>query len=140
MIKYKDLKKIAEIRLKEAQILNSNGYYDGATYLCGYVVETALKARICKNLNIQDYPDTGENKSIFSSHNFDRLLLLSGLQDQISISKNPQLFQNWSLLTTWKPDGRYQSIGTCSKQSAKDTLQALTQSKFGFLKWIKKQW
>jgi hypothetical protein len=34
---------------------------------------------ICKNLNIKEYPDNWKEKQIFASHDFDRLLLLSGL-------------------------------------------------------------
>ena len=43
-----DLRKLAKIRLKEAQILLKNGNYDGAYYLSGYVVECGLKACIAK--------------------------------------------------------------------------------------------
>ena len=45
-----DLKKISKTRLKEAKTLCDNKLYDGAMYLYGYVIETALKARICKVL------------------------------------------------------------------------------------------
>ena len=74
MVKYKDLKLIAETRLEEAKVLYGSHLYDGAAYICGYVVETALKARICKNLRIKEYPDDGKDKQIFSSHDFDRPL------------------------------------------------------------------
>jgi len=32
---------------------------DGATYLCGYAVEVALKFRICLTLNWPEFPSTG---------------------------------------------------------------------------------
>ena len=41
-MKRDDFKQIARIRLKEAKTLFSNGNYDGAYYLCGYVVARAL--------------------------------------------------------------------------------------------------
>ncbi len=85
MIAYHDLKRISLTRFKEAKLLRDNGYYDGAVYLCGYVVETALKARICKHLKQNHYHDSGQHKQVFLSHEFDRLLILSGLSDQINI-------------------------------------------------------
>ena len=45
-----ELRALARARLKEAQILFAAKRYDAATYLCGYAVEMALKARICKTL------------------------------------------------------------------------------------------
>jgi len=141
MVKYEDLKIIAEIRLKEAKVLYKNRLYDGAGYLCGYVVETALKARICKNLKIKDYPDDGKDKNVFSSHDFDRLLLLSGLHKKISLGnkKNKKLVENWSLLTSWKPEKRY-LLGVYKKLDVEDLFKALEDTKFGFFVWIKKIW
>jgi len=141
MIKYKDLKKIAQTRFKEAKVLYKNQLYDGCVYLCGYVVEVSLKARICKTLNIDLYPDDDKNlRGFFSSHDFDRLLLLSGLQNEINALKNPRLFTNWSLLTKWKPESRYTPIGTYKKQNAIDLINALSEKDSGFYKWIKKIW
>jgi HEPN domain-containing protein len=142
MITHKNLKSIAFMRLKEAKVLYKNKLYDGAAYLCGYVVEAALKARICKNLNIKSYPDDGNLKTIFSSHDFDRLLLLSGLSEEISLSnkRNQQLFQNWSLLTAWRPERRYIPKGTHKKEDLKSMFKALEDRKSGFLTWIKKSW
>jgi len=60
-----ELKKLARTRLKEAKVLYQNGLYDGACYLAGYVIELALKARICKVLDLDDYPETGEISKSF---------------------------------------------------------------------------
>jgi hypothetical protein len=57
MISKDELKQIANTRLKEAKVLYKNDLFDGAGYICGYVVEASLKAMICKNLNIKEYPD-----------------------------------------------------------------------------------
>lgn len=43
---------MAEKRLEEAQLLYENKYYDAAYYLSGYAIEFALKAVICKRLNV----------------------------------------------------------------------------------------
>jgi HEPN domain-containing protein len=139
MIKYQDLKKLAELRLNEAKVLEQNKMYDGAAYLCGYVVEIALKAKICKTLGITEYPDDGNYKSTFSSHDFDRLKLLAGLQEEITL-KHKRLFTNWSLLTQWKPERRYDPVGTHSKQEVKQLFKALENPGWGFLGWIRKIW
>ena len=141
MVKYEDLKNIAETRLEEAKVLNKNGFYDGAAYLCGYVVETSLKAKICKTLKIDDYPDDGKDKVVFSSHDFDRLLILAGLQKKINLNnkRNKILFQNWSLLTAWKPDKRYK-LNEYKKTDVDDLLKALENRQNGFFIWIKKIW
>lgn len=44
----KDLKLVAEVRLREAEALLNKRYYDGAYYLTGYAVECALKSCIAK--------------------------------------------------------------------------------------------
>ncbi len=100
-MKKKDLQKIAELRLKEAKILYDNKLYDGAVYLCGYVVEAALKARICKHLQMREYLDSGDMKNMFWSHDFDKLLFLSGLKNRINLAnrRGTQIFKYWSLLT-----------------------------------------
>lgn len=141
MIQYEDLKLIAETRLKEAKALHKSGLHDGAAYICGYVVETALKARICKNLKIKEYPDEGNEKQIFRSHDFDRLLLLSGLQNKISLAnkRTKKLFENWSLLTSWKPEERY-TLGAYQKKDIEDLFKALEDGQYGFFNWIKKLW
>ena len=41
----KELKELALLRLSEAETLFAAGLYDGAGYICGYVLELALKAR-----------------------------------------------------------------------------------------------
>lgn len=50
-----ELQQLARLRLREAEALFAAGLYDGCVYLCGYVVELALKARMvtygyCRNV------------------------------------------------------------------------------------------
>lgn len=59
MIPVVELDKIARARLEDAKGLLAAGRFDGATYLCGYAVEVALKARICRTLNWSEFPSTG---------------------------------------------------------------------------------
>lgn len=140
MLSYNDLKQIAETRLSEARVLFEHHYFDGAAYLCGYVLEAAIKARICKNLNIQEYPKDNDLKNFFYSHDFDRLILLAGLQNEINMEKNPAIFTNWSLLTAWKPEKRYVQIGTNKQEDVEALFLALEDGDAGLLTWLKSIW
>jgi len=56
---------LAALRLCEAEALFAAGLYDGSAYLCGYVVELALKARICRLLDVNKYPDSGKFRQAY---------------------------------------------------------------------------
>jgi hypothetical protein len=101
----RDLKDLALLRLREAEALFAAGLYDGSAYLCGYVVELALKARICRLLGTSDYPSTGEYKRVYAVHDLDQLLFLAGLRAKMNVSNQP-LFTNWSLVVPWNPERR----------------------------------
>jgi HEPN domain-containing protein len=92
----RELKDLAALRLREAEALFAAGLYDGAAYLCGYVVELALKARICRLLNVNEYPDTGKLKNVYGVHDLDQLLLLSGLRRRLDPTNKP-VFDNWAI-------------------------------------------
>jgi HEPN domain-containing protein len=111
MISRNELRKIARSRLKDAENLYKNGRYDGAIYLCGYAVEAALKARICRTLKWDGFPSTrGEFQSYqsFRTHDLKVLLSLSGVEEKI-LTEYPM---EWKKVSIWSPEMRYQPIGT----------------------------
>ncbi len=134
----KQLRDLAQLRLKEAEALFAAGLYDGAVYLSGYVVELALKARVCRLLELDNYPDTGELKKVYAVHNLDQLLILSGVSARVN-PKNPVLYKNWSAARDWRTEQRYQVPGT-TQQKARDVLDAIRDRRDGVLTWIKKHW
>ena len=79
MISKADLLKIARGRLKDAAVLLAAGRHDGAIYLGGYVVEIALKHRICKTLKWKTNREFQGYQS-FKTHDLDVLLSLSGVE------------------------------------------------------------
>ena len=131
MIDQADLRKIAEERLKDAEALLAAGRYEGAIYLGGYVVELALKSRICKVLDWKSFPQTpGEFKNYqsFKTHNLEVLLSLSGAETLIK----PKYLAEWSAVISWDPEARYNPIGSASEsdaelmvESARTLLRAL---------------
>lgn len=136
-----ELREISKTRLKEVKILFNHQLYDGAKYLSGYVIETALKARICKILD-SDYPETGEIAKSFLTHKFDILVKLSGLQNILDkeLNSNISFKTNWSLVTSWNEAYRYKSVGSSSKRDVEDIINALEDKTDGVFTWLKKQW
>ena len=123
MILTDDLLKIAEARLKDAEALLSNGRYDRAIYLCGYAVELALKARICKTLNWPGYPSSRKefsNYSSFKTHDLDVLLHLTGRESNTKLN----FLTEWSAVAQWEPSTRYQPVGTADESDARLMISA----------------
>jgi HEPN domain-containing protein len=137
-----ELKELAKTKLQEANLLYNRGLYDGSCYLAGYVLEMALKARICKVLDVADYPDTGEISRSFKTHNLIVLLRLAGLQRRLdtAIATNPNLLQSWSLIVEWTEEFRYSPIGSSSQVRARAILSAVDDKKDGIFTWLKKHW
>ena len=111
MIPVAELDRIAKARLEDAKALWKARRYDGATYLCGYAVEVALKARICRTLNWPEFPNTNrefESYRSFQTHDLDVLLRLSGQEARIK----GQHLKLWSEVVRWKAEWRYNVIRT----------------------------
>lgn len=132
-----ELKQLARIKLREAEHLYNGGHYDGCAYLCGYIVELALKARICRVLGVTEYPE----HAFFKTHNLDTLKLLAGLKERFEGGKvSPQLLQNWSIVSQWSPDLRYSPPGTHSRAWVLQLLNAIRDPQEGVLTWLAKRW
>lgn len=120
MIRINELKKLFEDRLKDAEILMHAKRYDGAYYLCGYVIELALKRRICKTLNWEGYPNSNnefKNLSSFKVHNLETLLYLSGKEKKIK----KMFLAEWSIINEWNPETRY----ACRAKKRQDVIGML---------------
>ena len=97
---------------------------------------------ICKILDMDKYPDTGEISRAFKTHKLDDLIKLAGLDKKFTEEKkkNFTLYTNWSIVTKWSENYRYNPIGTNLKQSTKDIIEALEEPKDGVFTWIVKWW
>lgn len=109
---------IADDRIKDAEALLSKRRYDGASYLCGYAIELALKARLCRHLKWEEFPRTnsefqGCNKGL-KTHKFDDLLKFTGIERKIRRS----YFSDWSIVSQWTPETRYEPPGLASREDA----------------------
>jgi hypothetical protein len=118
-----ELLELSRARMYDAQLLFRKGRYDAAAYLCGYAVEFALKARICKHLRWVGYPSTDaefKGKRDFKVHNFNSLLEFTGLASKIRNNCSSE----WSIVTDWSPELRYRPIGSSTYQHAQEILEA----------------
>jgi HEPN domain-containing protein len=139
MVTRRQLKKLATLRLREAEALFSAGLYDGSAYLCGYVVELALKARICRLLDLNEYPDSGKFRQCYSVHDLDHLLKLAALRRKLDLVSKA-LYDNWSIAVPWNPESRYAAVGSVSRQDAEEILNAVRDRHVGVFPWIKRYW
>ena len=123
MIGLSDLKAVSRGRLKDAEVLQSAGRFDGAFYVSGYAIEIALKARACRTLKWPGFPETTSEFAAlqsFKTHNLEVLLKLSGTEIKIKT----KFIAEWSVLVHWNPESRYRKIGTATKQDAIDMIGA----------------
>ena len=100
--------------------------YDGAVYLCGYAVELALKARICRTLRWSGFPETQSDfKGLLSvkAHDLEILLRFSGIEPRIK----KKYMAPWSVVLNWDPEKRYQKIGQATEQEASDMITSVTK-------------
>jgi hypothetical protein len=133
------LQELALLRLQEAEALFGSGLYDGCAYLCGYVIELALKARIC-DLGVGDYPEKGSRiREAMKSHVLDDLGLLAGMGHDLT-SARPVLVANWSSLIEWRPEWRYNPKGSYDYRSAQKLLDAVRSRPDGVLTCISARW
>lgn len=96
----RELKKKSLARLKTVEILMSAEDWEMAAYILGYVVEYALKSATCKTLRLEHYPELAVlQKEIdiqyFQTHNFEELLLVSGLDPILGPRGESESWRNW---------------------------------------------
>lgn len=121
-----DLKSLSQARLEDARVLLSGKRVEGAAYLCGYAVELALKARIAATLGWDGYPSTKkefEGYASFRTHDLDILLHLSGQEREVKTT----LFAEWSVVSDWNPESRYQPLGALAQLDVEAMIEAATK-------------
>lgn len=143
MISFEQLEKISRTRLKDAKILLEAGSCDGALYLCGYAVELALKAIICKNLDLagapsaSHIPNTSQEFTTISqikTHKLDDLLNLSPVNVKVGVKS--KFLAEWSMVQKWNPEIRYAPIrGRRMKTEAQNGFDAAKK----ILRYLRKQ-
>jgi len=133
----RDIRILAELRLKEARALLNNRRQLGAYYLAGYAIECALKACIAKQRKIFEFPPKRRSVEKMYSHDLGVLLDVAGLEEELrkEVEANPAFAVNWATVKDWNADSRY----TTSGSKAKDLYNAIAGPN-GVLPWIRLRW
>ena len=124
MISIEALRAIGEAKLEDARVLLENDRIDGAAYLCGYAIELALKAQICRTLGWKGYPQTAkefEGYQSFKTHRLDVLLHLSGQEQRIKAER----LKEWSAIEKWNPEARYKEVGQVNREEVESMLSSV---------------
>src|SRR5271155_437917 len=95
----------AEERWRDAECLHRAGRFDGAIYLCGYVLECFLKYAICVKTG---RPGLYESEAKRYGHNLFALLNASGFKESLYKSSRKGLFLAFDRLNSvWSTGLRY---------------------------------
>ena len=141
---------LSDKKFTVAEFLVANGFYDDAYYLGGYAFELRLKAKICKTLVIPDFFDFDNSKSRklplaktkrtdkdnlykpFKVHDYEQLLILSGLYTEFSekIITDLVFGADWSVISKWDESLRY-STGT-NEADVKSFLKSIKN----MIQWV----
>ena len=138
-MKRSELKRLAELRVRDALNLLRGRRYDACYYLAGYAVECALKACIAKQFRASTIPDPGRVKSIFT-HQLEALVNVAGLAESLNEETriDPDFEAYWNVVKDWKPDRRYQT-GT-TRYEAQNLYDAINDPDHGVFQWLRRYW
>ncbi|HUD23825.1 MAG TPA: HEPN domain-containing protein [Acidobacteriaceae bacterium] len=133
-----DLQKLANSRIREAQILFKAGEYSGAYYLAGYSVECALKACFAKGVKRFDFPEKSTTNKVHT-HDLEGLVELANLKKErfAATQINKRFEAGWNVVFKWTEQSRY---STFTRDDADAILDAITRTRDGVLPWIKQRW
>jgi HEPN domain-containing protein len=123
MIPVSDLRLLARGRLRDAKALFRANRYDGSAYICGYAVEVALKARICRTLRWPGFPTRAgefDGRQSLKTHKLEHLLRFTGQELRIWGKYEAE----WKDVAVWDPERRYLPIGTTNRGEAESMLRS----------------
>jgi hypothetical protein len=132
-----DFQELAELHLQHANALLDAQLY--SYYMCGYVVECALKACICKKTNQFDfYPRPDQARDAWT-HKYAKLIGLADVVKKLDDDRRADVTLNiyWNTVEGWSENSRYEPSG---KKEAEDLLAAVSDPVHGVLACIKRHW
>ena len=108
--------------MADCRILMAAGRYDAVLYLSGYVLEAALKARICDTLGWEGFEEQSDDRpALFRPlrvHDLNMLLLYSGREAYVM----SHLGVEWNDVKDWTPEIRYKPGGSVSRREVEQRL------------------
>lgn len=133
-----DLRKVAEEKLADARLLFDNRRYSAAYYLCGYSIETALKARIAGQFREHAIPERKLIEQIYK-HDLNELVGTANLREELErrARDEPGFAANWAIVKEWKVETRYAIM---KQVDTERMLAAIDEPETGILPWIRLHW
>lgn len=134
-----DFQRLAKNRLRDAKSLLAKKCYSGAYYICGYVVECALKACIAKQTKEHDFPPDPTTVRDIYVHDPEKLVKSAGLRPTLDkdVKRDKNLEIHWALVKDWTEASRYEEH---TKTEAQNLYDAIADRKHGVLQWISQRW
>lgn len=110
-----------------------------AYYLCGYVIECALKACVAKQTRQFDFPPERKVIDAVYTHDLMKLIKSTGLEFMFREDRNKdrKLGSNWGVVEGWKETSRYEEY---DQQKAQNMYRAIADKEHGVLPWINQLW
>ena len=135
----RDFKRLAELRLREAEALLRARLFSGAYYLGGYAVECSLKACIAKRTKRYDFPESPNRVREYYSHDLEQLVTVAGLKAELEKRKSsdPLFAEFWKIVAGWSEQSRYELK---SENNARSLLNAIGDPNHGVLQWVMSLW
>ena len=140
----KTLQRIAKERLKDVKALLGRKRWSGAYYLCGYVIECALKACLLRYLAESDAvfgkPEYLQKQLVTCwTHDLEKLIKLAGLEPDFGVAcgTNPKLNASWVTTKVWKETSRYADR---TEAEASALFAAVSDGTDGVFQWIQSRW
>lgn len=134
----KELQDLSEDKLNAVKHLFEGEFYHEVITNSGYPVEFGLKSAVCKHLSQEEYPSSRD----YFVHDVNKLVKLANLKEDLDAKKKDDVdfFVNWSLISKWSVEFRYEPVGKSKKENAKEYISALEDEKGGILPWVKTNW
>jgi HEPN domain-containing protein len=128
-------KKLAVIRLREAEILYEGRKYSGAYYLSGYTIELGLKAYYCKSVRKHTFPPKRKIIDDLYKHDLNKLLYVCELNRKLDsdVLMNTSLQKAWDAVKDWSEESRYIEIDKLKSESMLNSVKEVFQ-------WIQTKW
>ena len=131
----RDFQGLSALRIREARALARTQLYDGAYYLGGHAVESALKSCIARATPRYEFPDRNRANRAYS-HNLEELLRLAGLESRLNMA-DPKVRGAWAKARTWNVETRYR-VGR-PRVEVLDFMDAVA-GRHGVLRWLRQFW
>lgn len=135
----RDFRRLAEERLRDAQVLLVNRRYSAAYYLAGYAVECGLKACIARQIKQYEFPPTARFSRDVFTHDLKDLVKHAGLNDWLAerLKASKEFRRNWETVTRWTEESRYRET---LPEDTVALIGAITEEADGVMVWIRQHW